>query len=223
MKIQQKNLKIVVKAKAVLVQSPNLQDDFYLNLLDWSPQNYLAVGLKSKVFIWSGCTSQNYQLCDLGNVDTVSSVAWSQRSNHIAVGDSFGNVRLYDSVKQKLIQIMPGHQSRVGSITWNGFLIASGSRDKNILIRDVRKISGSVQKFMGHKQEICGLKWSFDENILASGGNDNKLFLWSLKGGELAKFSHHQAAVKALAFSPHQHNVLASGGGTADRLHMDIV
>jgi len=53
---------------------------------------------------------------------------------------------------------------------------------------------------------------------LASGGNDNKLFLWSLKeSGELTRFSQHTAAVKAIGFSPHQHNILASGGGTADR------
>lgn len=31
------------------------------------------------------------------------------------------------------------------------------------------------------------------------------------------KFSDHTAAVKAIAWSPHQHGVLASGGGTADR------
>ena len=30
-------------------------------------------------------------------------------------------------------------------------------------------------------------------------------------------FSNHVAAVKAIAWSPHQHGVLASGGGTADR------
>jgi cell division cycle protein 20 (cofactor of APC complex) len=29
--------------------------------------------------------------------------------------------------------------------------------------------------------------------------------------------SEHQAAVKALAWSPHERNLLASGGGTADR------
>jgi cell division cycle 20-like protein 1 (cofactor of APC complex) len=43
---------------------------------------------------------------------------------------------------------------------------------------------------------VCGLKWSFDENILASGGNDNKLFLWNATTmGEMAKFEQHQAAV----------------------------
>lgn len=28
-------------------------------------------------------------------------------------------------------------------------------------------------------QEVCGLKWSFDDKQLASGGNDNKLFIWN--------------------------------------------
>jgi cell division cycle 20-like protein 1 (cofactor of APC complex) len=31
------------------------------------------------------------------------------------------------------------------------------------------------------------------------------------------KSSHHTAAVKAIAWSPHQNNLLVSGGGTADR------
>lgn len=33
----------------------------------------------------------------------------------------------------------------------------------------------------------------------------------------LLSFSEHHAAVKALAWSPHQTGLLASGGGTADR------
>lgn len=31
------------------------------------------------------------------------------------------------------------------------------------------------------------------------------------------QYSDHLAAVKAIAWSPHQHGLLASGGGTADR------
>jgi cell division cycle 20-like protein 1 (cofactor of APC complex) len=33
----------------------------------------------------------------------------------------------------------------------------------------------------------------------------------------ISKFNQHSAAVKALAWSPHTHGVLASGGGSADR------
>jgi cell division cycle 20-like protein 1 (cofactor of APC complex) len=85
--------------------------------------------------------------------------------------------------------------------------------------RDIRTKNNYEAKLLGHKQEVCGLKWSPDEQQLASGGNDNKLLLWSLHNSQLpqTKFNNHVAAVKAIAWSPHQHGLLASGGGTADR------
>ena len=36
-------------------------------------------------------------------------------------------------------------------------------------------------------------------------------------GGPALRLPQHQAAVKAISWSPHQHGLLASGGGTADR------
>jgi WD40 repeat protein len=69
-----------------------------------------------------------------------------------------------------------------------------------------------------HRSEVCGLKWSPDNRQLASGGNDNQLCIWDLNSSTPAmKFAEHTAAVKAIAWSPHQHGLLASGGGTADR------
>lgn len=62
------------------------------------------------------------------------------------------------------------------------------------------------------------MKWSLDEQYLASGGNDNKVGVWSAGGQLLNKFTDHRAAVKALAWSPQQHGLLATGGGTADRM-----
>jgi cell division cycle protein 20 (cofactor of APC complex) len=73
-----------------------------------------------------------------------------------------------------------------------------------------------------HTQEICGLAWSPDGAYLASGANDNVLCIseasnLSLNMAPKHVFGEHQAAVKALAWSPHERNLLASGGGTADR------
>jgi cell division cycle 20-like protein 1 (cofactor of APC complex) len=42
--------------------------------------------------------------------------------------------------------------------------------------------------------------------------------VWSAGGNIVNKFTDHKAAVKALAWSPHQHGLLATGGGTADRM-----
>jgi cell division cycle 20-like protein 1 (cofactor of APC complex) len=41
-----------------ILDAPNLQDDFYLNLLDWSDNNQIAVALDSALFVWSGCSSE---------------------------------------------------------------------------------------------------------------------------------------------------------------------
>lgn len=40
--------------------------------------------------------------------------------------------------KQKVVRSIDGHNGRIGSLAWNGYLLASGSRDRNILVRDVR-------------------------------------------------------------------------------------
>ena len=89
---------------------------------------------------------------------------------------------------------------------------------------------------------MCGLKWSPDCRLLASGGNDNVVNIWSVvpdkfhsQSTPMHTFTDHQAAVKvgarllssqflsvffffsALAWCPWQPSILASGGGTADR------
>lgn len=113
---------------------------------------------------------------------------------------------------------MTGHYARVGSLAWNQHILSSGSRDRSILHRDVRSSDQYIQKLTGHRQEICGLKWNTEDCQLASGGNDNKLMVWDKLSREpLYRFSEHNAAVKAISWSPHQRSLLASGGGTADR------
>eukprot|EP00931_Biecheleriopsis_adriatica_P031921 TRINITY_DN18672_c0_g1_i1.p1 TRINITY_DN18672_c0_g1~~TRINITY_DN18672_c0_g1_i1.p1 ORF type:complete len:486 (+),score=64.22 TRINITY_DN18672_c0_g1_i1:33-1490(+) len=208
----------IAKVPFKVLDAPQLQDDFYLNLVDWSSANVVSVGLSNCVYLWSACTSRVTKLCDLGTDDTVTSVSWTQRGAHLAVGTNKGEVQIWDSTVCRKLRTMSGHRGRVGTMAWNGYVLSTGSRDHHILHRDVRQSAPFMSRLHGHRQEVCGLKWSFDEQQLASGGNDNKLYVWSLRSTEpVLKFNEHQAAVKAIAWSPHQHGLLASGGGTADR------
>lgn len=207
-----------------ILDAPALQDDFYLNLVDWGKGNILAVGLSDSVYLWNATTCKVVKLCTLSN-NHITSVNWMQNGTTIAVGNTEGSVLLYDATKLKCTRTLSGHTARVGCLSWNGNLIASGSRDRTILSRDIRVPYSdqldhhSIVKLSAHKQEVCGLEWSPDGKELASGGNDNKLFVWnpSQKKVPMLRFSEHQAAVKGIAWSPHQHGLLASGGGTADR------
>lgn len=114
---------------------------------------------------------------------------------------------------------MTGHTGRVGCLAWNENVLSSGSRDRHIYHRDVRAPEQHFRKLTSHRQEVCGLKWNTSENQLASGGNDNKLIVWNGTDNTepLWRFGDHTAAVKAIAWSPHQRGILASGGGTADK------
>lgn len=74
-----------------------------------------------------------------------------------------------------------------------------------------------VFRYKAHEQEICGLKLSPALDMIATGGNDNKLSVFSMKRMEmLAEWSEHRAAVKAIGFNPADPTI-ASGGGSADR------
>eukprot|EP00873_Tetraselmis_striata_P009134 jgi/Tetstr1/429398/TSEL_019310.t1 len=209
----------IARAPFKVLDAPCLQDDFYLNLVDWSAQNVLAVGLGSSVYLWSACTSKVTKLCDLGSNDEVCSVAWTQRGTYLAIGTfRDAEVQIWDVAKCKKVRSMSGHRNRVGTLAWNSHVLSSGSRDRSILQRDVRAKDPFYMKLQGHRSEVCGLKWSYDDRELASGGNDNQLLIWNAaRPNPLVRFSEHTAAVKAIAWSPHQHGVLASGGGTADR------
>ncbi|GLV43773.1 fizzy-related [Carabus blaptoides fortunei] len=203
-----------------VLDAPELQDDFYLNLVDWSMQNVLSVGLGSCVYLWSACTSQVTRLCDLSaDGNAVTSVAWSERGHLVAVGTHHGYVTVWDVAVNKQVNKLQGHSARVGALAWNGDVLSSGSRDRLILQRDTRTPSTVPErKLVGHRQEVCGLKWSPDNQYLASGGNDNRLYVWNMQSlSPVQTYTDHLAAVKAIAWSPHHHGLLASGGGTADR------
>lgn len=215
-----KAVRKISKIPFKVLDAPELQDDFYLNLVDWSSQNVLSVGLGTCVYLWSACTSQVTRLCDLScDGDSVTSVSWSERGQLVAVGTHKGYVQIWDVTASKRVSVLEGHTARVGALAWNADMLSSGSRDRLILQRDVRTPSVTPERRLtGHRQEVCGLKWSPDHQHLASGGNDNRLFVWNMTNlSPVQTYTEHLAAVKAIAWSPHQHGLLASGGGTADR------
>jgi cell division cycle protein 20 (cofactor of APC complex) len=213
-----------------ILDAPSLVDDYYLKLLDWSCANVLAVALGPTVYLWDASSGSISELCTLPSPDDyVTSVAWiKEGGTHLAVGTAGCDVQLWDCERSRQIRSMKGHTGRVGALDWNAHILTSGSRDASIFNHDVRIRDHHVSSMLGHTQEVCGLKWSPDGTLLASGGNDNVLCIWDGAGAggggdagsQLAPrhtLTSHQAAVKALAWCPWQKGVLASGGGTADR------
>lgn len=134
----------------------------------------------------------------------------------MAVGLSKGTVEIYDLEREMLVRTLRGHTDRVSSSAFTFGMLFTGSKDTKIIGHDVRAHQNAASKFIGHRGEVCGLR--HDACGLASGSNDNQALIWDLNTGK-ARFSlvGHKAAVKALAWCPWQRNLLATGGGTADK------
>ena len=215
----------IPSAPVRILDAPDLLDDYYLNLLSWSSTNVLAVALSQSVYLWDAAQGSIQELLTLeDDNDYVCSVSWIQQGgSHVAVGTANNVVQLWDVQAGKLVRSMDGHSNRVNALAWNNHTLTSASRDTTIVNHDVRIQHHKVGSFLQHTQEVCSLAWSPDGSYLASGSNDNTLCIWdgSMTSTQRAsakyQLTDHQACVKALAWSPHERNLLASGGGTADR------
>ncbi|ODN82493.1 cell division control protein [Cryptococcus wingfieldii CBS 7118] len=218
-----------------VLDAPGFQDDYYLNLIDWSCANRVAIGLGDLGYVWDAETGDVSALgsgvADEEEPNPVTAVSWSNDGAYLALGLDSGEIQIWDVEENKKMRTMKGHQARIPTLDWHGHVLTSGCRDGSIYHHDVRVAKHKVQELVGHNAEVCGLAWRPDGQFLASGGNDNVVNCWDGRIGAsvlqtdegtprgVAKWTkrNHTAAVKAIAWCPWQSSLLATGGGTADK------
>lgn len=198
------------------------------NILDWSAQDCVIIALNDTVYLlknepeqsFSGQRSSPQSLQSFLSADSQpTSVKASPSGTMVAVGTESGFTKLIDVNKQMEVCYFHCHKERVCCLAFNGeHLFSSGSRDTSIVTCDIRQRSPSVLTFQQHFQEVCSLKWDYFSTYLASGGNDNAVYVWDLRRSQpVRSYQEHRAAVRALCWSPHQFGLLISGGGSGDK------
>ncbi|POS84789.1 WD40 repeat-like protein [Erysiphe pulchra] len=209
----------VATAPERVLDAPGLVDDYYLNLLDWSSGNQVAIGLERSIYIWSAETGTVNSLLETSPDTYVSSVKWSGDGAYVSVGLGTGEIQIWDVEEGTKLRSMHGHDTRVGVMGWNKHNLSSGARSGLVFNHDVRIAQHKVAELVSHVSEVCGLEWRSDGVQLATGGNDNLVSIWDARSLSVPKFTktNHKAAVKALSWCPWQPNLLATGGGSYDR------
>lgn len=209
----------IATAPERVLDAPGLIDDYYLNLLDWSSNNQVAIGLERSVYVWSADEGSVSCLLESPADTYVSSVKWSDDGAYVGVGLGTGEVQIWDVAESQKIRSMFGHDTRVGVMGWSKHLLSTGARSGLVFNHDVRIAEHKVAELVSHTSEVCGLEWRSDGAQLATGGNDNLVSIWDARSLSVPKFTktNHKAAVKALAWCPWNMNLLATGGGSYDR------
>lgn len=201
-----------------ILDAPSLQDDFYFDIVNWSAQNYITIGLINHVYSLNASTGKSFKLSSYYGDNIVSAIKSNDSGSLMAVATTTGKLDIYDFEKYTVVKSVTGHSSRVGALAWKENIIASGSRDSHVMLTDIRSRKPFERKLEGHRQEICGLTFNPFDWQLASGGNDNRVSVWDAgKNSEIMRVTDHTAAVKALSWSTHQSGLLATGGGSTDK------
>lgn len=193
----------------------SLPDDFYSSLIDWSGENVFFTA-DGNLFAHNFYSSKTLQVCHFNNFN-ITSIKCNSDTKNIILGTSIG-VMLSLDINSLKVTKYSFHRSRIGVIESESTNVITGSRDRKIKIMDIRS-EKPTNTIIQHHQEVCGLGLSRDLKFLASGGNDNRLYIYDYRNlsSPLKQCSNHKAAVKAISWSPLSPNMLVSGGGTADK------
>ncbi len=149
--ITSKNKRVLDKNPFKVLDAPYLQDDYYVNVVDWSVNDNLAVGLASSVYIWNFENNKVQQLTHYDDYNIPTGITWDLKSERLAIGTMNGVVECWDACKKKIIRTFRDHSERVGALSLIENYFITGSRDRNIIFYDLRCPSRPINIYKTHK------------------------------------------------------------------------
>ncbi|NET37696.1 MAG: NACHT domain-containing protein, partial [Cyanothece sp. SIO1E1] len=112
------------------------------------------------------------------------SVAFSPDGNTLAVGDSNGEIRLYQVENGQHLLSYQEHTNVVSSLAFSpdGQILASGSSDHQVKLWNIHT-GQCLQTFQGHQSEVWSVAFSLEGQMLASASYDGTVKLWQVTTG----------------------------------------
>ena len=180
------------------------------------------------VYLWDTVTKQEQPLSSqfyITNELPYKHVLISPDGKTVASWNSYGDntIRLWDTATGKRIRTLTGHKTQIKSVTFSpdGGTMVSWSSYEETTIRLWEVATGKQKRTLkGHIQLVESVAFSPDGNMLASGGLDGTIHLWSADTGKQIhafmdqRFANdlaaQSAAVTFVTFNSDA-NVLASG------------
>ncbi|OBA24433.1 WD40 repeat-like protein [Metschnikowia bicuspidata var. bicuspidata NRRL YB-4993] len=200
----------------------NLVNNFYFNLVSWSPlNNAIAIAIDSKTYWWDGSSQVRDMNIQRPGLAPVSCVACSN-GDAVAISFSDGFFGVYQ-ITQKRRPASRQFSASVQCVEWfpDGKRLFTGDLTGAVCLL---AYDGSALRmlchFPGFTQQICGFSLNRDCSQVAVGANENLAIVWDISTAteprEMCRLPH-MSAVKGILFCPWAPSLLATGGGSNDR------
>ena len=194
--------------------------DFYIDIIDWNTKNELAFALTHTIYsISTNGINLLYQAESDNEMELrliITSIAF-YTDNLLVFGDSFGILRIFEIQTKRILFEQQIHDDRINKIIIVSNFIITGSKDGSVKIIDPRQQNIVNNNFISHQEEICGMTVNHNQTYVASGCNDGIVKVVDFRSSLQLHSHKHNAAVKAITFSPTRNNILLTGGGLNDR------
>ncbi len=147
------------------------------------------------------------------------SIDLSPDGQTMAVGDSSGNIYLWNISTTQLLATFSGHIGWVWSVAFSpdGNMLATGSTDSSVRLWDVQS-GRCLQVLTEHTGGVRSVSFSVDGQQLASGSEDKTVRLWNLQGQCLRVLKGHTQSVYSVHFAPNQQTLASSSNDTTVRI-----
>jgi WD40 repeat protein/transcriptional regulator with XRE-family HTH domain len=200
----------------------NLLVQFQVDLRGWDFSGLVVQQADLRQVDLAGVNFQNANLAKSIFSETLSiamSLGLSPDGQVIAVGDSSGNIYLWNITTTQLLATFSGHTGWIWSVAFSadGKTLASGSTDSSIRLWDVQS-GRCLQVLTDHTGCVWSVSFSPDGQQLASGSDDQTVRLWNLQGQCLHVLKGHTQSVYFVHFAPDQQTLASSSHDTTVRI-----
>ena len=163
------------------------------------------------VNIWKISTGANIRRIDVGQTVYSLTVLLNRFQFVVGVLSTFNNLRIYNSSSGNLVKTLNGHSDFVFSVeVLNEQYIASGSKDKKVIIWDLRTY---FIKFtlIGHSSFLTCVK-RLSINLLASADESGSIVIWNWSQGTLIqRLRGHTNAILFSSLDLYDNRTIISG------------
>ena len=173
----------------------------------------------SMVWLWIADASGPRTFCLKGHAGPVTALWFVSPESLLSAGMD-GTVRQWDLRIGKTKGTLPAGAGPVSAMAFGGKRVAVAGDSLA-----VRLPTGTFVKFTGHSGSVLCVAFTGDGRLLASGGADRTVRVWSTEDGEeLVSYSGHGHPVRSVAFSPDGRSLYSGGGdGTLLRWAVPVI
>ena len=211
------------------LKRPNrMANDYYTSLLSWGDIGCVYIGLNSGLYAYnhqSNLYDKFEDVTAVGN-QSFSCVGAMHNASQVLAAKYYGDVYYYDCSTSKLIVNQTIHEGTdfegyhaVSFVQYDTNICYLGDRVGFLHTLDSRtpKLVTKIMSPLQDNLQIAGLSFN-NKNHIAT-GHDCTAMIWDVRNFSkpVVTDKSHKAFVGALAFHPTDPNVIATGGGSADK------